>query len=189
MWALIFFVSAYISATSAIEFTNEPLPHITLPRNTPISIGEIISFNGKNEIVAWLPASSHCIISTSISEFETFSIGENDPLAPGIDGLIFTGYHNVRAEITRSGKQFARCNIGPNSVKVETCVDGRGALRTWTCHVDETEEAQLVLYANKEQTVPKNVGEPPPEFARQEGTYQKWWCDEKGCRAQNEADD
>lgn len=121
-----------------------------------------------------------------MKEFETFSIGEQDPMAPRIDDLIFTGYNSIKAGITREGKQFARCKVGPTSVKLGTCEAGEEVRGTWTCYVDEREEAQKGLDEEQAQVVPKNVAEPPPEFAGQGGTYQKWFCDEEGCKPKNE---
>lgn len=183
------FVSYLLGASWALEFTNEPPPHITLPRNTPISIGEVTDVDGKQQKIAWLPTSNICTMSSAVTEFEAFAVGEEDPVAPRIDDLIFAGYNSVKASITRSGKAFARCRVTPSSTKVGTCDGGESVWRTWTCFVDESDEAQKGLDEEgkeEEILVPKNVAEPPPEFAGQGGTYQKWFCDEKGCRPNNE---
>jgi hypothetical protein len=217
---------------SAIDIpgNNEPMPHITLPYRTPISIGEVVYPSSQDiapHLIAWLPTSHPCTMSTAITESTPFSIGESDPVAPRIDDLVFTwgfgGGRKTKDEwgtIERKGedgelKKFAACSITPTSALVEKCEGGAEIWRTWTCFVDEVTEKphdererekpfaadrekkegiasqkQKKLEGDEEQKkdgdmpVPKNVAEPPPEFAGQGGTYQKWFCDEKGCRSQ-----
>jgi hypothetical protein len=191
MKAATFLASSLATAALALEFSNDggAPPHLTLPKGTPIYVGEFVYSTGQN-LITWLPTSNYCTMSTPFAEFSTFSVGELDPLAPRIDDLVFSGYTGARASITRSGKQFARCNVGPTSIKLGRCkgqdddeADAGDVYLNWTCYVDESKEAQRKVAEEEQVVVPPNVAEPPKEFAGQEGTYQRWECDEKGCKA------
>jgi len=215
MKSSIILLSVFLGVGLATD-PNEPAPAMTLPRNTPIYIGERRKYTNKpfvygHDLIAWLPTSNYCTMSTAIREFQPFSIGEEDPVAPRIDDLIFYGYTGVKAGILRVGNPFATCKIGPGSVRMGKCgVEAENGedeererlaevWKTWTCWVDEFEQAVLAKQARregkggnrpaKEETKisgPRNMADPPTESMGEEGTYQKWFCDDLGCGPQSD---
>jgi len=104
-----------------------------LPTNMPIYIAD--SFWPPNmNFLAWLPGEDFCCSGVPIVEGKFFSIG-------GTDGLNFKGYWSEGAELTRYGKPYADCRIGPDSVKQGACPQHKDALfagpvnRRWSCWV------------------------------------------------------
>ncbi|RDL35870.1 uncharacterized protein BP5553_06482 [Venustampulla echinocandica] len=181
-------MKAFTSLSAASLLTTAAVA-VTLPPNTPIYIGELTTPSSTNQI-AWLPSPKFCTKATTVLGSGPFSLKHGG--AEDIANLQFTGYSASAASLTKDGKIYADCVVGPDSVELgDRCpklVKEEGHVRrTWTCWVKEEETTKAVEEEDVVKPM-KNIAKPPPKYAEEGGTYQKWTCDEKGCKPDDQVD-